>query len=458
MRIAISILRRSIRSRRLAHFRWLAPIVIWAAAWTPTAADICPFTCGDFNGDGVVDWIDFGDFSDCMGLSPGSSQECACSDMDGDGTIDMHDFAVFSVLFGEFSDETPPNCTGVFGATADMTAFRPQFGAGYAPFLRTAVSEADEESATFGPGIRLNAPGDTDPQGEDDLIEVQLDVDPPGALLALRRSDAVLKVWTTRDKQPGTEIVFIGDKSDALPLGPAQNQLILWVEWASASHGVAELHVEPLAASAPKDTLVLHSFQTIVAALGGEDQVPVDPPGSNLGTFVVARALYRQGYDVHMYDEDDVGANGSGVVFDEIANAIQNCGVTTVGIFGYSHGGGSTYDLSDLLDISRPALGVFEIQFTSYVDSVSNNSDIDIGQELRRPPSSAYHLNHYQHGSFFEDLGLDGGPVTDSNPPPTGLDVETTPWGATSTHFEVDDFVEVRDLLETSLESTITQP
>ena len=33
-------------------------------------------------------------------------------------------------------------------------------------------------------------------------------------------------------------------------------------------------------------------------------------------------------------------------------------------------------------------------------------------------------------------IGLDGGPVPDSNPPPTGLDVETTPWGAGATHFE----------------------
>ena len=293
---------------------------------------------------------------------------------------------------------------------------------------------------------------------EDDLIEVLLSVDPPGAQLALRRSAAAIEVWTTRDKQPGTAVTFTNDKSDALPLGPLQDQLTVWVEWASVTHGVVELHVEPLMTDASKDTLVFHTFQTLVAALGGEDQVPSDPPDPETGTFVVAQALYQQGYDVHMFDEDNVGADGSGVVFDEIANAIQNRGINEVAIFGYSHGGGSTYDLADLLDISRSALGVFEIQFTSYVDAVSNNSDIDIGQELRRPPSSAYHLNHYQHGSFFEDLGLDGGPVTDSNPPPTGLDVETTPWGVDCTHFEVDDFSQVRDLIEASLYATITQP
>ena len=448
----------SSRSHRGRCAQWLPFMIAFATSGFAAAADPCIFTCGDLNGDGVVDVIDFDAFLDCMAQPPGSAPECACADMDGSGAIDMRDFAVFSVLFGAASDETPPDCTGAFAASANLTAYRPQHGAGYAPFARTAVSEADEESDTRGPGIRINAPGDVDPAGEDDLIEVRLNVDPPGAALALRRSDVALRVWTTRNKQGGTEIAFVNDKTGVLPIGGAQSQLTLWVEWASPAHGVAELYVESPAVSAPKDTLVLHSFRATVLALGGESQVPSDPPDANHGTFISAQSLYRRGYDVHMYDEDNVSADGSGAVFDEAATAVRDRGVDSVAIFGYSHGGGSTYDLADLLDISRPALGVFEIEFTSYVDSVSNNSDIDTGQELRRPPSTAYHLNHYQHGSLFEDFGLDGGPVANSNPPPTGLDVETTPWGATSTHFEVDDYVQVLSLLEGSLEAAIALP
>jgi hypothetical protein len=172
---------------------------------------------------------------------------------------------------------------------------------------------------------------------------------------------------------------------------------------------------------------------------------------------MVATSLYASGFDVHMFDEDHVAADGSGSVYDEVVNAVQNRNVQEIAIFGYSHGGGSTYDLADLLDVNRPSIGVFDIVFTSYVDSVSNDSDFDMAQELRRPPSSAYHLNHYQHGVFLEDLGLDGGPVPDSNPPPTGLDVETTAWGAGATHFEVDDFVQVRDLIEATLLQTTTR-
>jgi hypothetical protein len=447
---------RLLRSHALVRFGWLALAVVQAAAGPAFATDPCPFTCGDLDGDGQINLADFFAFANCMGQPPDSSQECLCADMDGSGAVDLHDFALFSVLFGKVSDETPPDCTGAVGSTADLTAYRPQHGAGYAPFVPTTVADADEESAALGPGIRINAPGDVDPAGEDDLIEVEVSVDPPGAQLALRRSDAALQVWTTRDKLPGTQIPFTDNRSSALPLGPSQAELTVWVEWAEPQHGTAELRVEPLAGTLPKDTLVFHTFTSIVIALGGEGQVPSDPADPTAGTFAVAIDLYGRGYDVHMFDEDDVAADGTGAVFDEVANAVQNRGVDEIAIFGYSHGGGSTYSLADLLDVSRPALGVFEIQFTSYVDAVRNNSDIDVAQELRRPPSSLYHLNQYQHGVFLEDFGLDGGPVPDSNPPPTGLDVETTPWGAGATHFEIDDFEEVRDLIEANLEPMVT--
>ena len=448
---------RFLKGEALARLGRSVLTVALAGAGPALATDFCPFTCGDLDGDGEVSLTDFSTFADCMGQSPGSSQECLCADMDGSGAVDLRDFALFAVLFWQVSDETPPDCTGAAGSTANLTAYRPQHGAGYAPFARTAVDDADEQNATLGPGIRVNAPGDADPAGEDDLIEVELSVDPPDAQLALRRSTAALAVWTTPDKQPGTEIAFVDDRSDALPLGPSRAELTVWVEWVSSEHGTAELDVEPLSATLTKDALVFHTFQSIVVALGGEDQVPSDPADPTTGTFAVATDLYRAGYDVHMFDEDEVAADGTGAVFDEVANAVQNRGVDEIAIFGYSHGGGSTYSLADLLDISRPGLGVFEIQFSSYVDAVRNNSDFDVAQELRRPPSSLYHLNQYQHGVFFEDLGLDGGPVPDSNPPPTGLDVETTPWGADATHFEVDDFAEVRNLIEASLEPLVTR-
>lgn len=428
-----------------------AMLVVMGLASAVHAGGPCPFGCGDISGDAIVGDDDFARFADCVGQPPASSADCACSDLDGSGSIDLHDFALLSLVYGQTSDETPPSCTGEVGSVANLTAYRPQHGAAYFPFVKTAVGDADEDDPSLGPGVRINAPGDSDPVGEDDLIEMTLTVSPAGAQLALRRDHAALRVWTTRNKSGGTELVFTNDKTAALPIAPMQSQITLWVEWADAAAGVGSLFVEPVDAPVVKDAVTFHTFGHIVIALGGEGQVPVLPVDSNSGTFVVATDLYNAGLDVHMYDEDVVAADGSGSAYNEAVTAVRDRGVSDVAIFGYSHGGGSTYDLADRLDVNRAAIGVFEIRYTSYVDSVSNNSDIDTAMELRRPPSTGYHLNHYQHGTLFEDFFLDGGPVPNSNPPPTGQDVETTPWGATSTHFQVDDYIEVRDLMTTTL-------
>lgn len=421
------------------------------------AGDGCPFQCADLDGDGSIDHTDYESFAACLSEDPQSVQACACADLDGDNRIDLRDFALFARLFQNVSDEVSPGCTGAIGSTVNLTAYRPQHGTGYAPFTRTPVPDQLETDSLLGPGIRMNQPGDADPQGEDDLIEVTLDVDPPGAALALRRDQDTLSVWTSRTKTPGTEIVFVDDKTGSLPIGSTQSTLTLWVEWASAVPGTAALTAEPPDSPVVKDEILFHAFESIVVALGGENQptsVPVDP---NHGSFVVGIAMYEVGFDVHMYDEDVVGPDGSGAAYDVVVDAIVNRQVDEVAIFGYSHGGGSTYDLTDRLDINRAGLGLFSISYTSYVDGVGNNSDVDTSMETRRPPSSAFHLNHYQHGTLFEDFFLDGGPVANSNPPPTGLDVETTPWGASSTHFEVDDFIEVRSLMESTIDSSISR-
>lgn len=405
----------------------------------------CSACAGDFDESGTTDALDIQPFIDCL-LTPQPLGACCVA---GDTCTAVPEFACNGLWFGPDTICEPGICS--FGT---LTAYRPRHGAGYFPFTRTAVAEADEDSLTRGPGIRINAPGDDDLSGEDDLIEVVVQRTVPGIDLALRQSGGALHVWTTPTKTPGTEILFIGDRTAALPLGGG-GSLTVWVEWAEAAHGDTALHLEPLHAEYPLDTLVFHTFRGIVMALGGENQVPTVPVDPNSGTFVVAIAFYQQGYDVHMHDEDNVAANGSGACFDKIVDAVSNRMVSNVAIFGYSHGGGSTHDLAEKLDIERAGIGVFDIVVSSYVDAVGNNSDIDVSQELRRPPSTGWHANHYQVGNI-SDFFLDGGPVPNSNPPPTGLNVQTTPWGAPSTHFQVDDYVEVRSYIESNFVSRLT--
>ncbi len=331
-----------------------------------------------------------------------------------------------------------------------LTAFRPQHGAGYFPFVRTAVPDAPEEDPLLGPGIRVNGAGEIDLAGEDDLIEISVRPVLAGVSLVLERNGPGLELWTTRDKQAGTQLPFSGDRTATLTSGGAP-ALTLWVECTAPGSARLPLVLRAQERDTALDRLLFHRFESIVLALGGEGQVPVQPPDPNFGTFDVAIALYEQGHDAFQYDEDGVSATGDGPVFDETVNAIMHRAVDQVAIFGYSHGGGSTHDLANRLDTFHMGIGDFSVPFTSYVDGVRNSSDIDTAMELRFPPASLYHANQYQRGSF-ADFFLDGGPVPGSDPPPGGLDVETTVFGAGATHFIVDDFAQVRDFIRSNLD------
>jgi hypothetical protein len=340
-------------------------------------------------------------------------------------------------------------------APQGLTAYRPQHGAGYAPFERTRVPEEHEEDPELGPGIRVNGSGELDPAGEDDLVELVVRQGVRGATLVIDRSHPELALWTTRDRQSGTAIAFTGNRTAPLAF-PGGTAATLWVECTGPTGGPAALALRALELDVLVDRLVFHPFEGLVVALGGEGQVPQVPADPNHGTFLVAIALYEQGYDVLMRDEDEVSATGSGAVYDEVVNAIQHRSVGVLSIFGYSHGGGSTHDLCERLASFRGSIGTFAIGFTSYVDGVQNDSDVDVDRELRHPPTSAYHANHYQRGTF-ADFFLDGGPVPTSHPPPSGLDVEIRTWGAGATHFVVDDFDQVRDFISAKVELNVTR-
>ncbi len=336
--------------------------------------------------------------------------------------------------------------------TGDLTAYRPQHGTGYFPFARTAVPEAIEEHRAHGAGIRINGTGEADPAGEDDLIELAVERASSDATFVLERSDSALSVWRTREKVAQTAIAFTGSRSESLAFG-AGTQITLWVEWTGIAPAFPSLSLLT-PSDVVVDRIVFHAFTGLVVALGGENQVPQLPLNANHGTYRVATALYELGWDAIMRDEDEVSRDGSGNVYDDIVNALQTRSVEELAIFGYSHGGGSTYDLCNRLDANRAAIGTFSINFTSYVDGIENDSTIDTDMELRRPPTTNFHANHYQSGSF-HDLFLDGGPVDDSEPPPRGLDVETVTWGRDATHSEIDDFEEVRNFIQEALQDRV---
>ena len=70
--------------------------------------------CGDLDGSGFVDLIDFSTFSTCIGLTEPDTtcpaDVLTCADLNGDAIIDLIDFSTFSVLFGNSASGSPPDC------------------------------------------------------------------------------------------------------------------------------------------------------------------------------------------------------------------------------------------------------------------------------------------------------------------------------------------------------------
>ncbi|MFQ5768187.1 MAG: hypothetical protein ACE5ID_09425 [Acidobacteriota bacterium] len=345
------------------------------------------------------------------------------------------------------------SCDGPFIPTLlDLTVFRPATETYGAPFQRTAVP--DSEEASPGAGIRVNGDDDNGNgladrddigvTGENDLVEMTLSVEPasppPGFEYVLSRSGPGIRVWNEPTKN--TELIPAGASS---VLTFSSTTRTVWVE--DPSGGTADLSLmvrtTPGGSLVASDLVHFHSLASIIIALGGEGQVPADPPlePANHGTFALAISLYQLGYDVHMYDEDAVSLTGAGAAFNEVASAIRTRTVENVVIYGYSHGGGSANDLARRLDSNRSSIGTFSIVYTAYMDAIDNRSDLDTSAEKELPPSTQFHDNYYETVCpvvvFFPLCGQSL-PGADLN-----LDINTTTWGAGLDHFQMDDAPQV---------------
>jgi hypothetical protein len=335
------------------------------------------------------------------------------------------------------NEPAPPVSPPVVG----LTAYRPQSEAYGAPLQRRVVLEADEEIP--GAGIRINGDddnGDLIPDrdnasvtGENDLIEVALsassDPAPAGYEYVLRRSNSSIKVWTSATK--GTAVL---DANDESILDPAMALGSLWVENPVGGSALLTFEAREISGGAviSSDVIQFFVFTSLVIGLHGEFQFPTDPVfGPNEGVSILAVRLHEQGYDSHMYVENLVEADGSGDVYDEIVSAVQNRGVTSIGLYGFSHGGGSIFDLSERLNANKASIGAFDIAFTGYIDGIENDSDLDLDPEVRLPIGSGYHVNYYQSFGIIPPWGSTV-PGADVN-----VNVSATFWGFLLVHISI---------------------
>ena len=155
------------------------------------------------------------------------------------------------------------------------------------------------------------------------------------------------------------------------------------------------------------EEIVFRPFESVTAAFVGENQTAGNEkvsPGVN--DWVKQELL--NGYDVHVWDDGydvfsmtvDCDTFGEGRALDTIANAINNHGQSEVAILGYSHGGGSVYNLSQALaydgmafryvvrydDYGNPLYNAklyedkihkgYTVVYTSYIDAINNYASL----------------------------------------------------------------------------------
>lgn len=325
----------------------------------------------------------------------------------------------------------------VVPAAADLDVYRPVTQ----HFAATLVAEAQEDSYTVGAGVRINSDDDnannvqdrlesvTASGGDNDLL--QLVVGTNAAAMTLAYTDN-LKVWTSATK---TVAVASGATVAAGPY---------WVEFVGAAHTTdstpATLTLTP-SDGAAADGVVLHTFRSVVVAIGGNGQNPANVGDPALGVFTIATTLYQQGYDVRMFSHDQVASNGTGAAYTEVVSAVTQRDVDYVAIYGYSWGGGATYELANGLKNNAALTGQFTLSYTAYIDAITHGW---ISAERRLPPGTQYNDNVFQR----RDWLLKGNTVSGSN---TNLNVTTTSWGSTLNHTGVDDHANVRAMIVTNL-------
>ena len=283
---------------------------------------------------------------------------------------------------------------------------------------------------------------------ENDLIRVYANLTHiPGTHYVVSKDSENLRFWKSGTKNE--QYTFTDGRCAISGSGS------MWAEYASTGNENYTFMLQMVETATSKvvlqEEMVFRPFNSITCAFVGEFQT-AGQMDDNHGVNIIARDLLLDGYDVHVWDDghdwsqsDDADEWGSGPVYDTIVNAVNNHGQTKIALFGYSHGGGTVYNVawrignnyadSDGNTMSNPR----SLVFTSYIDAVRNSNLINVVGENRRPAGSLFHLNQYQENDWVVDGCTSNGTA----------DVEVGRSGITGmTHRTIDDNVDVQSLLK----------
>ncbi len=330
-------------------------------------------------------------------------------------------------------------------ATANLTAYRPVTT--HIDSSLYPISDVHEGSSTLGAGIRVN--GDDDNGNgvadsldvgpldfpDDDLVRV--DVAGEGETLVLTWTGS-LAVWTTATKDAAV--------TNGAEVWAGQT---VWVEYVSQMHTVGTSTQLQLSASdvssTATDTVVFHSFQSVIIVIAGNTQEPTRFGDPTLGVYTVAGQLYEQGYDVQLYAHGDVLKDGKGKAYADVVDGVLNRNVNNVAMLGYSWGAGAAYNLSNALKKTTPlAAAGYRLTYSASIDGIRHRA---ISAETRKPVGSAHHDNIYQR----KDIVPRGNNVSGAK----NLNVTKTTWGKNLRHVTIDDDPTVQQMLIDSLTARV---
>jgi hypothetical protein len=134
----------------------------------------------------------------------------------------------------------------------------------------------------------------------------------------------------------------------------------------------------------------------------------------------------------------------------EVKAAVTQRGVDYVALLGYSHGGGSVYEVSDAMHLDPIS---FDLKYTAYIDAIKQPFT-GIDAEDRRPRNSDFHVNYFQNGTL-ADAFLNG---AESLPVGPGFwDNVDTPT-VTETHLSIDDNTTIQTSIINYLKTSLPQP
>ncbi len=243
------------------------------------------------------------------------------------------------------------------------------------------------------------------PANEDDLIQVKINLSNPNHATVLSeqrrlyRPTSILRVFTEKTGNQASELFFnASGLSDVLDGVDDNGEITVWVAWKSTDHGTADLKLVDLNGNSVYDTLTFHTFRSHVIMTMGFTQDPAAGVLSFPGIEESAMTLYKEGYDVHLYEwheqQDNVFFNRDNPL-EELKTAVVDRHIEQFVIMGYSYGGGAIYDFA--LNLYQPennwVVGA-EFALSVYVDAVRDWT-AKIPEE-RKPPGSVAHANYYQ--------------------------------------------------------------